>query len=403
MVRDLFSKCRPPQEYHRFQDLGVYPYFQPLQATEGPEAILKGRRVIMAGSNNYLGLTHDPRVIRAAQNATARYGTGCTGSRFLNGTLELHLELEARIAALCGKEAALVFSTGYQTCLGVIQALVNRDEWILCDRDNHASIIDGSRLSFGEVKKYRHGDLVDLESRLEAGRDRAMLVVTDGVFSMMGDLAPLPGMVDLARQYGARLLVDDAHGFGVLGSRGAGTADHFGLDQDVDLIMGTFSKSLAGIGGFCAGPKDVIEYIRHRARTMIFSASVPAGVCAAAITCLDIIESEPERRRHVIELASKARAGLQQLGFNTGPSETPVVPVILGDRMRIFRFWNLVLEEGVFTNPVTAPGVPPGMDLLRCSFMATHTEEHVERFLDAFARARNRLEKVDSASQAVSG
>lgn len=391
MRPDLFAKCALPQEWDRLQEAGIYPYFIPIESSEGTEVELKRRRVLMFGSNNYLGLTHDPRVIEAARAAIAEYGTGCTGSRFLNGTLRLHLDLEDRLARVMHKEAALVFSTGYQTCLGVITALVRRDELILCDRENHASIIDGCRLSFGEVRKYPHCDMDALRRHLEATEDRPRLIVTDGLFSMMGDLAPIPGIVELARQHGARVLVDDAHAFGVLGPRGVGTADHFGLNGDIDLVMATFSKSLAGIGGFVSGPRKVIEFIRHNARTMMFSASAPPSVCAASLACLDIIENEPERRLRVLDLAARARAGLQALGFDTGPSVSAVVPVILGNRERTFVFWQHLVEEGVFVNPVTTPAVPPGMDLLRCSFMATHTEEHIDRFLAAFERVRARM------------
>ena len=391
MSRDLFAKCRGPQAWHALREAGLYPYFRPIEASEGTEVVVDGRRVLMAGSNNYLGLTHDPRVLEAAREALEHYGTGCTGSRFLNGTLTLHIELEERLAALTRKESALVFSTGFQTSLGVISALVGRDEWILGDRENHASIIDGCRLSFGELRKYRHNDMEDLERLLQAKGERAALVVTDGLFSMTGDLAPLPEITALARSYGARVLVDDAHSFGVFGSRGAGTPDHFGLDDQVDLVMGTFSKSLAGIGGFCAGPLEVMDWLRHGARTMMFSASVPPAVAAAALRCLDIIEAEPERRAWVLDLARRAAEGLRQLDFDTGATESPIVPVFLGDRVRCFRFWQILLEEGVFTNPVTAPAVPAGMDLLRCSFMATHGEHHLEQFLAAFERARERL------------
>ena len=405
MDRDLFAKCHRPQAYNVLQDAGLYPYFRPIDHSEGTEVVIDGKRVIMAGSNNYLGLTHDPRVVRAARNALMDFGTSCTGSRFLNGTLRLHLELEERLAAVTQKEAGLVFSTGYQTCLGTIQAIVNRDELILCDRENHASIIDGCRLSFGEVRKYRHSDMEGLEEHLSAGRaqDRAMLVVTDGLFSMMGDLAKLPEMVELCQKYGARLLVDDAHAFGVIGERGAGTADHFGLDDETDLIMGTFSKSLAGIGGFCTGPKVVMDYIQHQARSMMFSASIPPAVCAAALKALDLIEQEPERRMTVRGLANRARAGLQDLGFSTGDSESPIVPVIIGDREKTFRLWQILLEEGVFVNPVTSPAVPAGMDLLRCSFMATHSEEQIDRFLDAFERSRARLERETSWRHSAAG
>lgn len=403
MRRDLFAKCQEPQPYTALKKVGLYPYFRPIDASEGTEVLLEGRRVLMAGSNNYLGLTHDPRVIEAARQALGQYGTSCTGSRFLNGTLRLHVQLEARLADLTRKEAGMVFSTGYQTCLGVIQALVSRDELILCDRENHASILDGCRLSFAEVRKYRHADMAALEEHLSAADGRGILVVTDGLFSMTGDLAPLPEIVRLARGFGARVLVDDAHAFGVFGERGAGTADHFGLDDEVDLIMGTFSKSLAGIGGFCTGPAEVIEYLRHYARTMIFSAATPPAVCATVLKCLDIIAAEPERRARVLNLAARARAGLQELGLNTGNSHSPIVPVILGDREHAFRFWKALLDEGVFVNPVTAPAVPPGMDLLRCSFMATHTEAHLDRFLNAFERARDRLGLGEAEAQTAAG
>ncbi|TAH34966.1 MAG: aminotransferase class I/II-fold pyridoxal phosphate-dependent enzyme [Planctomycetota bacterium] len=403
MRRDVFAKCFEPQPWEAVKKVGLYPYFRPIEASEGTEVLIDGRRVVMAGSNNYLGLTHDPRVIAAAQEALAAYGTGCTGSRFLNGTLRMHLELESRLAEITGKEAGIVFPTGFQACLGVIASLGARDELILCDRENHASIIDGCRLSFAEVRKYRHADMEALEEHLGAGDGRGMLVVTDGLFSMTGELAPLPEIVALCQKYGARVLVDDAHSFGVYGERGAGTADHFGLDDQVDLIMGTFSKSLAGIGGFCTGPEIVIEYIRHHARSMIFSAATPPAVCATALKCLDIIEAEPERRRRVLDIAARARKGLAELGFNTGSTQSPIVPVILGDREYVFRFWKVLLEEGVFVNPVTAPAVPAGMDLLRCSFMATHTDAHVERFLGGFERARQRLGSVAGVEREAAG
>jgi len=392
MARDLFAKCAPPQAYSVLQEAGLYPYFVPIEASFGTEVQIGGRRVLMAGSNNYLGLTHDPRVIEAACDAARKFGTGCTGSRFLNGTLQLHVELEERLADLTQKEACQVFSTGYQTSIGVLQAIGDRKDLILCDRENHASILDGARLSYAEVRKYQHADMDSLEDHLSAAGDRGTLLVTDGLFSMTGEIARLPEIVKSAHRFGARVLIDDAHAFGVLGERGAGTADHFGLDKEVDLIMATFSKSLAGIGGFCSGPRAVIDYIRHKARSLIFSASVPPSVCAASLRCLDLIEEEPERRMTVLGLAARARSGLESMGFNTGPSETPIVPVILGDWEKVFRFWRILLQEGVFVNPVTSPGVPPGMDLLRCSFMATHSEEQIDRFLEAFDRARGRLE-----------
>ena len=391
MRPDVFAKCERRQPYMAVQEAGVYPYFHPIEASEGTEVWVDGRKAIMAGSNNYLGLTHEPRVLEAAQTALMRYGTGCTGSRFLNGTLNLHLQLEELLAQITGKEAALVFSTGYQTCLGVIQALAQREDLILCDRENHASILDGCRLSFAEVRKFRHADMEALEEHLSAGEGRGMLVVTDGLFSMTGEFARLPEITALARRYNARVVVDEAHSFGVFGDRGAGIADHFGVEDEVDLVLGTFSKSLAGIGGFCAGPKYVLEYIRHNARSLIFSAATPPAVCAAAIKCLEIIRDEPERRARVQQISSQARTGLRNLGFNVGSTESPIIPVILGERMYTFRFWHRLLAEGVFVNAVTAPAVPAGMDLLRCSFMATHTEEQIERFLSTMDRVRDQL------------
>ena len=401
MKRDLFAKCRPPQDYTLLQDAGIYPYFQAIEAAEGPEIILRGKRKMMAGSNNYLGLTHHPKVLEAASQALHKFGTGCTGSRFLNGTLEMHEELELRLARFLNKEAALVFSTGFQTCLGVITAIAKREDLILCDRENHASILDACRLSFADISKFPHSDMEALRHRLEKFEDRPSLIVVDGLFSMLGDLTPLPEIVALAQEFGSRVLVDDAHGFGVLGDRGAGTAEHFGLEDGADIIMGTFSKSMGGIGGYCAGPREVIEFIRHRARTMMFSASIPPAVCAAALAGLEVFEAEPERRHRVLALADRARAGLKELGFNTGPASLgPIVPVILGERERTFHAWKFLMDAGVFVNPITSPAVPAGLDLLRCSFMASHTDQHLDSFLASFAVLAERLQ--DALEQAPS-
>ncbi len=399
MKSDLFSKCHPPQDYTLLQDAGIYPYFQAIEAAEGPDVVLQGKRKMMAGSNNYLGLTHHPEVLQAATEALQKFGSGCTGSRFLNGTLELHEELEARLATFLRKEAALVFSTGFQTCLGVITALAQRKDLILCDRENHASILDACRLSFADVAKFPHSDMAALRNRLEQTEGRPTLLVVDGLFSMLGDLAPLPEMVSMAQEFGTRILVDDAHGFGVLGKRGAGTAEHFDLEEETDLIMGTFSKSMAGIGGYCAGPREVIEFVRHRARTMMFSASIPPAVCAASLTALRIFETEPERRQRVLSLADQARAGLQALGFNTGPAQLgPIVPIILGKREHTFHSWQFLMDAGVFVNPITSPAVPVGSDLLRCSFMASHTDDHMASFLEAFAALADKLSLAPAAS-----
>ena len=394
---DLFTKCVDWDEPERVQSLGLYPYFQPITESEGTEVEIRGHRLIMVGSNNYLGVTHDPRVREAAIRAVERYGSGCTGSRFLNGTLELHEELEERLARFLGYESALVFTTGFQTNLGVISSLVQRGDTIFCDRENHASIMDGCRLSFGQIKKFRHNDVDELERLLENNADRArggQLIVVDGVFSMLGDLAPLPEICELAGRYGARVLVDDAHAVGVLGDTGRGTAQHYGVESQVDMVLGTFSKSFGSIGGYVGASNEVIRYIKHHGRAMIFSASLPPASAAATLAALDIIESEPERRLQVLANADFLRKGIQQLGFDTGPSCTPVIPIIVGGRNETFLFWRELYDHGVFTNPITTPAVPPGMDLLRTSVMATHTQEQLQKVLDVIAKVARELRLV---------
>ncbi len=371
----------------------MYPYFIPITDSEGTEVEIGGRRLIMAGSNNYLGLTHHPHVVAAARDAVERYGSSCTGSRFLNGTLELHEELERRLARFLDREAALCFSTGFQTNLGVISALCGKDDVILCDRENHASIFDGCRLSFAELRKYRHEDMDDLERQLQAASRpevRGKLIIVDGVFSMMGEIANLQRISELARQYGARILVDEAHSVGVLGTHGRGAVEHCGVEKDVDLVLGTFSKSFASLGGFVAGPEPVVHYIKHHARSLIFSASIPPSAAAAALAALDVMESEPELRTRVMDRATQVRTGLTELGFQVGRSETPIVPVIVGNQDRLFGFWKQLFESGVFTNPVTTPAVPPGMDLIRTSYMAAHTEAQCDRVIDIFAHTGRR-------------
>jgi 8-amino-7-oxononanoate synthase len=392
---ELFEKCRQFTTAKEVQEAGLYPYFIPLTDSEGTEVTVGDHRLIMIGSNNYLGLTTHPQVRGAAIEATRRYGTSCTGSRFLNGTLELHLELERRLAEYMGTEAALVFSTGYQTNLGTISALVGRGDFVVTDKDDHASIVDGCRLAFGEMRRFRHNDMAHLERVLaglpeEAGR----LVVVDGVFSMGGDIAPLPEIVPLCQKYGARLMVDDAHSIGVLGG-GRGTAAHFGVTDQVDLTMGTFSKSFASLGGFIAGTADVIHYIQHHARSLIFSASMPPANAAAALAALDVMEAEPERIRRVNQIGERMRAGFRQLGFNVGASETPIIPVIIGDDMNTFMAWKSLYEAGIYTNPVISPAVPPELALLRTSYMATHTDEQLDRVLATFARAGRELGLVE--------
>ena len=381
---DLFAKCYDFTIAKEAIATGIYPYFIPLTENEGAEAVFRGHRLIMCGSNNYLGLTTHPRVRQAAQDAIARYGTSCTGSRFLNGTLELHEQLECELAQWVGKEAALVFSTGMQVNLGAISALVGRGDVVILDKEDHASIVDGARLSWGETKRFRHNDMADLERTLaHLPADKGKLVVVDGLFSMEGDIAPLPTLAPICKKYGARLMVDDAHAVGVLG-KGHGTAAHFGMTNEVDLIMSTFSKSFASLGGFVAGDEPVIHYIKHHARSLIFSASIPPSNAAAALAALQIMREEPERIARLHEIADRMRAGFRQLGFNIGNSETPVIPIIIGDLDLTIMTWKLLFDGGIFVNPVLSPGVAEGHELLRTSYMASHTDDQLDRVLEVF-------------------
>jgi 8-amino-7-oxononanoate synthase len=385
---DLFQKVRDSERIRDAREAtaaGIYPYFLPLEDTEGSEVIMDGRRILMMGSNNYLGLTTHPKVREAAIEAIKRYGTSCTGSRFLNGTLALHHELEHRLAKFAGKQAALVFSTGMQVNLGTISSLVQRGDVAIVDKDDHASIVDGCKLSYGQMKRFPHNDMAGLERVLKGiPDDKGKLVIIDGVYSMGGDIAPLPHLVEACKEYGARLMVDDAHSFGVLGDHGRGTANHFGLTDHVDLIMGTFSKSFASLGGFIAGDEDVVYYIKHHARSLIFSASMPASNVAAVLAAIDVMESEPERVARVNAIGDRVRKELTGMGFNIGLSQTPIVPIIIGDRDRTVMAWNMLYHTGVYVNPVLSPGVPAGMDLLRTSYMATHTDEQIDRALEMF-------------------
>jgi 8-amino-7-oxononanoate synthase len=393
-VGDLFDKARNYDRARDAIDMGIYPYFRALSDTEGAVAHIQGQEVIMIGSNNYLGLTTDPRVRQAAVDAVHRYGTSVTGSRFLNGTLELHLELDRRLAKFVGKEAALVFSTGYQTNVGTISALVAKGDYVIIDKDDHASIVDGCMMSRGEMKRFRHNDISSLDKVLaDLPADAGKLVVVDGVYSMGGDIAPLPELVAICKRHGARIMVDDAHGIGVTGN-GRGTAAHFGLTDDVDLIMGTFSKSFASIGGFIAGSHEVIHFIQHNARSLIFSAALPAPNAAAALTALNIMETEPQIIEAMWDNAEYMRAGLKALGYNTGRSNTPIIPVMIGDDFRTVMAWHALISEGVYTNPVIPPGVPPGNSLLRTSYMATHEKHHLDRALEAFKIVGERLDIV---------
>ena len=376
---DIFTKCFDYQDARMAQAAGLYPYFLPLEDTEGTEVVVDGRRILMIGSNNYLGLTTDPRVRQASIDAVARYGTSCTGSRFLNGTLKLHQELETRLAAFVGKPAALVFSTGYQVNLGTISSLVQRGDVVVLDKDDHASIVDGCAMALGEMRRFTHNDMAHLDRMLGAIDPKAgRMVVVDGVYSMGGDLAPLPEIIPICQKHGARLMVDDAHSLGVMGN-GRGTGAHFGVTDQVDLIMGTFSKSFASLGGFIAGDADVIHYIQHHARSLIFSASMPASNVAAVLAAVEIMETEPDRVERLWDVTERMRAGLKALGFNMGPSVTPIIPIQTGDVATTILAWKKCFDAGLYTNAVLAPAVPPDECLLRTSYMATHTDEQIDR------------------------
>jgi len=383
---DLFDKC---WNWTRAKDLmkaGLYPFFMPLDETEGTEVTIGDKKLVMIGSNNYLGLTTHPKVREAAINATRRFGTSCTGSRFLNGTLAWHLELEQRLAEFMEMEAALVFSTGYQVNVGTISALVCKGDYVITDKDDHASIVDGCFLARGTMKRFRHNDPQDLERVLsKLPIDAGKLVAVDGVFSMGGDIAPLPDIIPLCKKYNARLMVDDAHSVGVLGG-GKGTAVHQGVNDGVDLVMGTFSKSFASLGGFIAGSEPVIHYIQHHARSLIFSASMPPGNVAAVSAALDVMIEEPELIQRVNDIGNYMRTEFQKLGFNTGGSQTPIIPIIIGDQDATFLIWKVLFEEGIYTNPVIPPGVPPNLSLLRTSYMATHTDEQMDFVLEKFRK-----------------
>jgi 8-amino-7-oxononanoate synthase len=388
---DIFTKCKNYSVARDAQASGLYPYFIPLTESEGTVAEYKGKSLIMCGSNNYLGLTTHPEVQEAAREAISRFGTSCTGSRFLNGTLELHERLENELADWVQKEKALVFSTGMQVNLGTISSLVGRKEYIILDREDHASIVDGARLSYGELIRYKHNDMEDLEGKLSRlPADKGKLLVVDGLYSMEGDIARLPEIVPLCKQFGVRLMVDDAHAVGVLGG-GRGTAAHFGLTDDVDLIMGTFSKSFASIGGYLAGDAEVIDFVKHNARSLIFSASIPGPNAAAAIAALNIMRREPERIDRVNKIAERMRKEYKNLGFDIGFSETPVIPIIIGDDTLTLQAWKKLFENGLFVNPIVSPATPPGRQLLRTSYMATHTDQQLDQVLVIFEKVGKEL------------
>ncbi|MFA4829744.1 MAG: pyridoxal phosphate-dependent aminotransferase family protein [Thermodesulfovibrionales bacterium] len=388
---DIFEKCLKFTKAKELMSYGLYPYFRVIESAQDPEVIINGKRMIMVGSNNYLGLTNHPKVKEAAIEAVRKYGSGCAGSRLLNGTLDIHVNLEDKLAKFMRHEAALVFSTGFQVNLGVISALIGKDDAVIIDKMDHASIIDGCRLSYGDIKKFKHNDMTDLKRVLEENKDRGKLIIVDGVFSMEGDIANLPEIVELAKKYRARVMVDDAHGIGVLGKTGRGTAEHFGLEKEVDILMGTYSKSLASIGGFIAGSESLIHYIKHFARSLIFSASPPPASIAAVSAALDIIENEPERRERLWKNTKKMLKGFKDLGFETGPSETPIIPVIVEENEVAFKFAMMLQEERVFANVAVSPAVPNGKALIRTSYMATHTDEQLDAVLAAFAKVGRAL------------
>lgn len=388
----LFEKCHSYEVADRVREAGVYSFFRVIESAQDPEVVCDGRRMIMLGSNNYLGLTNDPRVKEAAIAAIRKYGSGCAGSRFLNGTLDLHVELEERLARFMRKDAAVTFATGFQVNLGAISCLVGKGDVVYLDKQDHACILDGARLSFGDVRKFKHNDPADLARQMRNDVSaRGRLIVIDGVFSMEGDIAPLPQIVEAARTYEAAVMVDDAHGIGVLGPTGRGTAEHFGLEDEVDLIMGTFSKSMASVGGFIAGDATVVDYIKHCARTLIFSAAPPPASVAAALATVEIMDREPERRAMLWENTRFFSDGLKSMGLDTAGSQTPVVPVVVGEDRAALAMVQRLHEEGVFVNCVISPATRPGRALIRTSLMATHTREQLTRALEAIEKVAREL------------
>jgi len=383
----IFDKCYSFKRAEEVQELGMYPYFTPIEEVIGNKVRINGKETIMVGSNNYLGLVNHPKAVKAAKEAIDKYGVSTCGSRFLNGTLDIHVELERRLAKFMRKEAALAFSTGFQTNQGIISTIVGRGDAVITDKMDHASIIDACRLSYGNICKFKHNNMEDLERVLSSLDEKiGKMIVVDGVFSMEGDLSNLPAIVELAKKYNSQVMVDDAHGIGVMGKNGRGTAEYFGVEDDVDLIMGTFSKSFASLGGFVAGDKKVISYIKHFARALIFSASITPASVATVLATLDVIETEPERREKLWQITEKMKSGFQAMGYDTGPSETPVIPIMIGKDELTFMLWKLLREDGIFTNPVIYPAVPQGQSLIRTSYSATHTDEELDAVLASFKK-----------------
>jgi 8-amino-7-oxononanoate synthase len=393
ILQERLSKYDAPQ---KAMEAGIYPYFREIESDQDTVVKIKGKDVLMFGSNSYLGLTNHPKIKEAAKKAVDKYGTGCAGSRFLNGTLDIHIELEERLADLVGKDKTLCYSTGFQVNLGVVSVLTGRRDHILLDELDHASIIEGSRLSFSKVLKYAHNDMHALESKLKrCAPETLKLIVVDGIFSMEGDIVKLPELVRLAEKYNATIMVDDAHSIGVLGENGSGTSSHFGLTDKVDLIMGTFSKSLASLGGFIASDKDTINYIKHNSRTLIFSASMTPASAASVLAAIDIMVSEPERTAHLWSISNYALKAFKEAGFDTGKSETPIIPLFIRDDIKALLLTQVLLADGVFVNPVVSPAVPKEDCLIRYSLMATHTKDQVDISIEKITRAAKTLRILD--------
>ncbi|HWZ04880.1 MAG TPA: pyridoxal phosphate-dependent aminotransferase family protein [Mucilaginibacter sp.] len=388
MVKRLHEKIAQFQDANIIREMGLYPYFRPIESGQDTEVMIDGKRVLMFGSNSYLGLTSHPKIKEASKKAIDKYGTGCAGSRFLNGTLDIHIELENRLAKYVGKDAAVLFSTGFQVNLGVLSSITGRNDYLILDEYDHASLIDGSRLSFSKVIKYAHNDMEDLKRKLSILPEEAVkLIAVDGIFSMEGDIVKLPEIVKVADEYGANIMVDDAHSLGVIGHNGAGTASHFNLTKEVDLIMGTFSKSLASLGGFIAADAETIDYLKHRARALMFSASMTPASVASVIAALDIIESEPERIQKLWDNTNYAMKLLTEEGFDLGPTESPILPIYVRDNHKTFLVTRQLQDDGIFVNPVVSPAVPSDSSLLRFSLMATHTFEQIDEAIEKITKA----------------